>query len=102
MPPRGWEGVEGFDDAVLGVAEGLVDAGDGDAVVDGDLDGLLLDLELPAEPAVGHEQARRVSRPGCKEGDEGGEEEAEQGDESPRSTADRVGRDQAGGHGVSP
>ena len=57
------EGVERLDLPVLQVTEHLGDGGDGDAVVDRDLDRLLFDLELAAEAAVGDQQSRRVRRP---------------------------------------
>ena len=56
------EGVERLDLALLGVLEDLRDVGDGDAVVDGDVDVVLLDLQHAAEAAVGNEQAGGVGR----------------------------------------
>ena len=54
--------VERLDGPILGVDEHLRDFGDGDAVVDGDVDGLLLDLQRPAKAAVGNEQAGGLAR----------------------------------------
>jgi hypothetical protein len=56
---RDGERVQRFDDSVLGVDEDLRDFGHGDAVVDRDLRGVLLDLQRPAEAPVGEEQPRR-------------------------------------------
>jgi hypothetical protein len=72
---RDGERVQRLDDAVLHVLENLRDFGDGHAVVDRDLDDVLLDRQLPAEAVVGHEQAggpRRASGEEAREQRENG------------------------------
>src|SRR5262249_9897 len=50
------EGVERFDLAVFLVQKDLGHLGNGNAVVDGDVNGMLLDLKLTAEAVVGDQQ----------------------------------------------